>query len=412
MDATAKHTISTLLTRALTSLPADAVDRVPEGWQKKGSQWSPPSRAVSMPDFDAEQLGEALLDALKASHRDHLGLVGIAGLSSIIVQGEPLAMRAMHEILKRSRTMDRAAAVAQLVDELEQFIDSTHLEIWFVAPLTNFAMDTERLRIGDLEVRQLTDQEASLVFGAYGPADSFHRVHRPDYVLTGSATLTKALGPPTLPFPTDIGDFRRKVEAFLIALRLLKAGAWGTAGCLALYFSSARFTLINLGVSSCGFEVDVPLGEYSLREDEVNQLEVLFDAVSNERHQSLDLAIRRLSEACLRRDASDRLLDAVTGLEATLLYKTSQELGYRFGLRYASVRGGSTEEKLVAYKCAKRAYDCRSRIVHGEKPPGSVGATARIAEEMLRTVIKRFLRDKERPPYLGDDYWERLVLGG
>lgn len=134
---------------------------------------------------------------------------------------------------------------------------------------------------------------------------------------------------------------------------------------------------------------------------------------SNSLDQSLELAAERLAEAEGRTRQRDRLLDAVIGLEAVLLFNTRKEgeLRYRFALNYSTL-ADSLEDRYSQFRLAQAVYDTRSDIAHGARvDEEKVRKRAHEACQMLRRVIKRFLPVAGSPPYTRPEYWTREVLG-
>jgi hypothetical protein len=137
---------------------------------------------------------------------------------------------------------------------------------------------------------------------------------------------------------------------------------------------------------------------------------------------ALQIAISRLSEAEVRRNDRDKIIDAVVGMEPILLAAVGNEayrgeLRFRFALHYALLSSG--DDGRERYRLALSLYDLRSKIAHG----GTVGGTIKlndekmtlarataIARDVLRTLIMHFV---EMPVFLAAEaeYWQSLYFG-
>jgi len=72
-----------------------------------------------------------------------------------------------------------------------------------------------------------------------------------------------------------------------------------------------------------------------------------------------------MSSAIERTYNSDRLFDAVAGLEGLLLGNAKTELRHQFAERVALLLGSELNERTEINQKMKKAYDLRSKVAHG-----------------------------------------------
>jgi hypothetical protein len=172
-----------------------------------------------------------------------------------------------------------------------------------------------------------------------------------------------------------------------------------------------------------GLDTYVPADGYCLKADEYESLKDHLAMFRQEPHSVLKIACSRYGSAVVRRTAADRLLDAIVGLEAILLYdagdpKERGELSFRLALRYATLVAHASDRK-CAFRTMKDLYNARSRIVHGgdagkrlkiggcKLSPDEVASKAR---DVLREVILAFLPDGPQPRFTQIGFWEDLLF--
>jgi hypothetical protein len=167
--------------------------------------------------------------------------------------------------------------------------------------------------------------------------------------------------------------------------------------------------------------------QYNISADEVPLLAEWWREYSNSLTES-DCPIARAETRLLRStqgDQSDRLTDAIIGLETLMMSGQKDELRYRIGLRVAHLLVGSHEplKRIELRRQVKKLYDQRSGVVHeSESKLKDAENLANQAREILRSCIRAILllpeplraafcsRRKNRTAE--DDFFELLVATG
>lgn len=115
-----------------------------------------------------------------------------------------------------------------------------------------------------------------------------------------------------------------------------------------------------------------------------------------EEDRRLNLAIRRFDAAYLRIDPEDRLIDLWIAFEALLLPDTAGELSYRAAIRLAQLVGQTAEDKRAAFNFARRSYDRRSKVVHGQPAKDDLGKVVEETRELARKALRAWLLNGPR----------------
>ena len=109
--------------------------------------------------------------------------------------------------------------------------------------------------------------------------------------------------------------------------------------------------------------------------------------------KALTIALRRFDLASGRASTEDSLIDLWITLEALLLSDGTAELRYRASLRLARLCGDTPAARQDIFRLAKRSYDARSKIVHGEKPPDTMPQIIFRTRGLVQQALRRWLLD-------------------
>ncbi|MCG3132198.1 MAG: hypothetical protein FLDDKLPJ_03031 [Phycisphaerae bacterium] len=355
-------------------------------------------------------------------------LYGAATFGWSRLDGRQLLHGLLHDGWNRFRTWDwkpedLAIVVRDLIDACKQ----TSVKCWFAAPLLNLRLQTDLERIeliGGMELRALTDEEATSLYG--GPSFLLRPPHHPSHPQQAAVfgCFTEDLSQAESKSSSVLYDkVWPELDRIVSTLRILKAGPVGIEG----VHAGTKSGHPSIGSIICVARTKeyIPSGTYDLGRADLDQFEQIINWLSGGLHESLRVACGRLSSASLRRDPADRLLDAVIGMESILLREVGKdiyrgEMRYRFAVRYASL-AEDVAERHRRFQIARHLYDERSTIVHGSASPESpvrigdeklhpVDAANR-ACEALRELIMSFLPSANRPEFLSSGYWDRRLFG-
>jgi hypothetical protein len=114
------------------------------------------------------------------------------------------------------------------------------------------------------------------------------------------------------------------------------------------------------------------------------------DKRQKDKLSDLEIALGRFNSS-YSGGLEDRLIDQMIALESLYL-GDSQELRYKLALRAAFLLAKGGKERTQVLKRLRKAYDARSRVVHGQGPPNNQMELVEYTEEYLRQSIRKFLK--------------------
>lgn len=110
----------------------------------------------------------------------------------------------------------------------------------------------------------------------------------------------------------------------------------------------------------------LPYPHYVLSSEKAELLQQIFPLIElREKPDRISLARQRLQYSHDSRFVADPILDCWIGLEALFLPDDNQELKLRAALRIAQYLGESPAERHQIFALAKKSYDARSALAHG-----------------------------------------------
>ncbi len=185
-----------------------------------------------------------------------------------------------------------------------------------------------------------------------------------------------------------------KAQKALMVLRLLKSGDV-RIGRIFL-FRPASFNVGIGGLRSSGFTVWHPGKEYHLEQPEidgfrrVNEMIETYQNRYKEKWANVEVALRSFSSIYDRylHQAEDRILDAITALEA--LFALSTELSFRLAFLTAAILSSNDDERVNTFQDIRKYYKVRNAIVHGDPLDDDHWAAIQ-SEETLRAYVRRLL---------------------
>lgn len=188
----------------------------------------------------------------------------------------------------------------------------------------------------------------------------------------------------------------------ITVLRLQHAGNVAPVPLLQLSFSNGKLRMGGLSswplLFKPGHYPGFSINPYELLETEVDTLREFWRDFQGKRQKGklndLKIAIGRFNSS-YGEGLEDRLIDQMIALESLYL-GDFQELRYKLALRAAFLIARDRKERTQVLKRLKKAYDARSKVVHGQKPPDNLIELVEYTEEYLRQSIKRFLKLSDR----------------
>jgi hypothetical protein len=200
-------------------------------------------------------------------------------------------------------------------------------------------------------------------------------------------------------FPSDgnTSTASNSLVDLMTALRLHRRGRV-VAGLL----TSARFedsewdiggTTIWSSVSSIDFFQEDPV--YEFRGTDVPEVNKLLVDIHRCREagilSKINIALERFHSA-YHGHIEDRIIDQIIAFESLYL-GNEQELTYKLASRVAFLIRKRKDHRILIFNNIRRAYNYRSRVVHGDNPPTRYELRAMVskAEEYLRQSIRKFL---------------------
>ncbi len=375
------------------------------------------------PDLCPSGLVKQIHDTMRAHHPEHLGGIGTAEYRSGL-SAEVLLRAMIFEIRSRHGTLDVGSeAVDTLIAEFGCFVDAGAIRTAYWAPIENLEVEPEVAVIelpAGVRIRPLSDAEITELFARsmqVASIDEFLSFPRlPGCAFVGEFDDPKFFSDQASPMPTETRKVWATLQPAVTALRCFKAGP---VGCRDFHTRPIGFyPVLRRRAERWGSEI--PDGRYLLAADEVDALQAFARHVMGPVHEALEIAVSRLSDAELRGTPRDKLIDSVIGMEAMLLHGETQELSYKFALRYASL-SERPEQRLRDFEDARAIYKCRSLLAHGERVRDdhaariggrwvSLHEAAETASAMLRRLLQCFLPDGVSPGFLRRDYWERRLF--
>jgi Apea-like HEPN len=125
---------------------------------------------------------------------------------------------------------------------------------------------------------------------------------------------------------------------------------------------------------------------------------------------ALSRHLHRFMKAYANTDWRDRLVDFVTSMEGLVLPNEFQELSKQFALRIAWLLGTTRGEREAIFDKARRVYQERSKVVHGQADVTSAKnlSLCHSAEEMNRRLLVHSMR---HPEHFTAENLNKLLLG-
>jgi len=326
------------------------------------------------------------------------------------VTAEDISLRyllpVINEILLQidSGKPQKAATMAAL-NRLDDYLSSDTCNARVIAPLLNFTSDKTDFEILDgVYLRQFADQDLQDHCGAAHLSPDFSYLHRLSAIQFHlEVTFTQ---PRTIGFDmSQGGQYQKRLEEVLTALRLLHAGAVGFG--FMKYEVEDLFGKVMGWTMGSGGQGNLFGAPYDFQEPDVDPLRAIIQnlpSVAND--PRFTIAMNRLMGAYLKPFGGDRLVDYWIALESLMMPDGATELVYRVSLRTARLVAAPVDRQ-SAYKFLRDSYGERSQFVHGSKSTVTA-ETVSATEEYLRKVLLHCVHNRKVPSHQDFD---SLILG-
>ncbi len=298
-----------------------------------------------------------------------LGTTIGSGWSAIGIYGDSIIHYLAYQFVRRCGSLRFDDSIfEQVFRELDADLHRSEFDYILVAPL--FGLEAEQLPMRltpTIEIVQLTDPEIVRCLNlGLSPAPIFSGV-----TLVGSGIgvripfrAQRQIGEiPKHEFARRVDKIERlleQVEAVIHALRLFKDGDLPAPA--AVIFSEQwpiQGMTQRLGATGTS------LCNYKLKADEALEFQRFWNDLQNCGEKAIQAAIRRFGYAGERHRPEDKLVDLLIAAESLFLADTKSEVSYRLSVRFALFGGGSDYSRRELFDHMKKAYDVRSKIVHG-----------------------------------------------
>ena len=208
-------------------------------------------------------------------------------------------------------------------------------------------------------------------------------------------------------------DIRETMIDVVTALRLQQAGSFAPGPLVYVLSSGQEFSLghatIWTRLSKTESYLALAEGCYELLQTEVETLREFWQEFQDKRQKGklsdLEIALGRFNSS-YSGGLEDRLIDQMIALESLYLGDL-QELRYKLALRAAFLLARGSKGRTQVLKRLKKAYDARSKVVHGQGPPDNLLELVEYTEEYLRQSIRKFLKLPDK--YSSKQLRERLL---
>lgn len=235
-------------------------------------------------------------------------------------------------------------------------------------------------------------------------------------LVTEMPCIVQAVDPDLGEWSDGPGQFAAEMEKIGRSLRLFSlacalAGDPGQPFAPTLLWGTTSVIGGGYGIASYGPAPAVDAVDLSQMQDGLAEWA---ERIDTEHHQRVDVAAERIGMALsgARLHHRDRLIDAVTAWENLL--GSSSETTFRLTASTAVLLSEDPGERDQIRKAAKKAYDVRSRVVHGSLAGDDpkVRAAAKDATNLCLEVLRAsYLRGHDWLGLQSDERGVRLLLG-
>lgn len=138
--------------------------------------------------------------------------------------------------------------------------------------------------------------------------------------------------------------------------------------------------------------------------------------------KNLHTAVRRYSYSCVRHQNEDKIIDLMIAAEALFLHGMKEgEKSFRLSLRAGRFLGADPPKQKEVYDRMRKAYDLRSKLVHGATTPTLHSPKGEITEsdnligtlsnDIRNAILKAIdLLSDPQATALNDSFWDKMMF--
>jgi hypothetical protein len=283
--------------------------------------------------------------------------------------------------------------------KIESELYANEIEFEKITPLCGLDIDTSEIRLSDdISIVRLDDSEI-LDFFNLGIKLGYDLGGR-EFIYTANECaikmrfkLPKIIGEQQAEIPNNDYFTNKNEQAVIDALRVHKDG--NIYPIATLTKSKSRLS----GAGQYSFEAPVkPFmnSTYKLQAEEVGRFSLIW--VERNKAHSISTGIRRFSQSAARDNDEDRMIDLMIAAEAIFLNDGNGEMAYKLAHRASVFLSSDLSGQKEIFDFMKKAYDSRSKIVHGDKPKLPSGASTlaeacNTLEGYLRKAIQKIIME-------------------
>lgn len=283
-------------------------------------------------------------------------------------------------------------------ERMVDFFNKSKLKFYAFAPLEGFSSEVDEIELDkNLRITRLSKEKLSELFKVGRDVSiSQDRIFRFRFILACEYETSKIIGeenskPKILPSQ----EIKKTFDNVISALRLFKKGVVGYN-----FIQIKPLGWYPMSTSTTSGIFTYPyFGHYKLEKHEIEDFKILLKKIEKA-PDFLTIPINRFNFANDRERPEDKLIDYIIAFES-LFTKEPQELSYRLSIRVSFFMGKSYKDRKEIFTLIKKAYDLRSKIVHGMNYDKNVEVNgesipiqdfvSRI-EELLRESIKESIK--------------------
>jgi len=274
---------------------------------------------------------------------------------------------------------------------IEEYAFSEFLQFSCSAQMYNFSCDVDEIIIDkEITINRYTEEECKKIWG---------RGHfwgsRPRFPTNPNDFKIKVRFPKEKKSLTA-GDNREK-EAIVIlknVLTLLRLFKDYNLRIGPIEVASEQW-LPSMSLHISGEHEAMPVGQYKLNSSEQGALRELWGKIQRmnlTNVYSLEIALKRFNFVHERIDSEDKLIDIMIGIE-TLFSESNDEIRYKTSLRTSLLIGKGLEDRKKIFKIMQKAYDLRSKLVHGEQLVATIRVPAPVDLEFPIGEFINFIKN-------------------